>query len=91
MSTTILISVKNECENYRVTVEQAQHAIVSYFGTKYATVDEEMPVVKIDNVEVNNADINTLDGIISVCCDLLVIVNSDSSQVKGKFVFLNKE
>lgn len=88
---TILILVKTECENYRATVEQAQNAIVSYFGTKHATVDEEMPIVKIDNVEVNNADINTLDGIISVCCDLLVIANSDSPQVKGKFIFLTKE
>jgi len=89
--TTILISVTNECENYSAVVKQAQHAIVSYFGNKHATLDDEMPLVKIDNVEVSNADINTIGDIISVCCDLLVIINSDSPQVKGKFIFLNKE
>ena len=89
--TTILISVKTECENYRVNVEQAQNAIVSYFGTKHATADEEMPIVKINDIEVNNADVNIIGNAISVCCDLLVIANSDSPQVKGKFIFLNKE
>lgn len=89
--TTILISVKTECENYRVNVEQAQNTIVSYFGTKHATADEEMPIVKINDIEVNNADVNIISNTISVCCDLLVIANSDSPQVKGKFIFLNKE
>lgn len=89
--TTILISVKNDCGNYSATVEQAQCAIVSYFGTKHAVADDEMPVVKVDNVEVNNADVNALCNAISVCCDLLVVANSDSPQVKGKFIFLTKE
>lgn len=89
--TTILIAVKTACENYPATVKQAQHEIVSYFGTKHATEDEEMPIVKVDNVEVNHADINALSNAVSVCCELLVIVNSDSSQVQGKFIHLNKE
>lgn len=89
--TTILISVKTECENYSAITKQAQSVIVSYFGTKHATVDDEMPVVKVNDIEVNNADINTISDAISVCCDLLVIANSDSPQVRGKFVYLNKE
>lgn len=89
--TTILISAKTECENYSSVVKQAQGIIVSYFGTKHATADDEMPIVKVDNVEVNHVDINDIGNAISVCCDLLVIANSDSPQVRGKFIFLNKE
>ena len=89
--TTILISAKTDCENYSTVVKQAQGVIVSYFGTKHAVADDEMPIVKIDNVDVNHADVNTIGDAISVCCDLLVIANSESAQVKGKFIFLTKE
>lgn len=89
--TSILISVKTECENYPAVVKQAQDVIVSYFGTKHATADEEMPVVKVNDIEVNNADVNIIGNTISVCCDIIAVVNSDSPQVKGKFIFLTKE
>ena len=89
--TAILILVKAECENYSAVVKQAQGEIVSYFGTKHAEADDEMPVVKIENIEVNHADINAIGNAISVCCELLVIVNTESPQVRDKFVYLNKE
>ena len=89
--TAILILVKTECENYSTIVKQAQGEIVSYFGTKHATADDEMPIIKVDNVKVNHVDINNISNAISVCCDLLVIANSDSPQVRGKFIFLTKE
>lgn len=89
--TTILIVAKTECENYSAVVKQAQNVVVSYFGTKYATADEEMPIVKVCDIEVNNADVGIIDNAISVSCDLLVIANSDSPQVRGKFIFLTKE
>ena len=89
--TTILISAKTECENYSSVVKQAQGIIVSYFGTKHAEADAEMPIVKVNDIEVNNADVNIISDTISVCCEILVITNSDSPQVKGKFIFLNKE
>ena len=89
--TTILIVAKTECENYSAVIKQAQSVIASYFGIKHATVDDEMPVVKVNDIEVNNVDINTISDAISICCELFVIINSDSSQVKGKFIFLNKE
>lgn len=89
--TTILISVKTECENYSAVVKQAQGVVMAYFGTKHATADEELPVVKVNDIEVNNADVNTISDTISAYCEILVITNSDSPQVKGKFIFLNKE
>ena len=89
--TTILIVVKTACENYSAIVKQAQDIIVSYFGTKHATADDEMPIVKINDIEVNNTDVGIIDNAISVSCDLLVVANSDSPQVRGKFIFLTKE
>ena len=86
-----MISAKTDCENYPTIVKQAQGVIVSYFGTKHAVADDEMPIVKIDNVDINHADVDTIGDAISAYCDLLVIANSESPQVKGKFIFLTKE
>ena len=91
MITKIIITVPTNCENYKDVVEATKQKIVGYFGSKFAQREEIHPIVTIFNCPVTEEDLQILYDNLFKDVILLVIVSTESKQVKGDFIYLNPE
>ena len=87
----MIITVPTNCENYKDVVETTKQKIVGYFGSKFAQGEEIHPIVTIFNCSVTEEDLHILYNNLLKDVILLVIVSTESKQVKGDFIYLESE
>lgn len=91
MKTKILILLPDTVENYKGVLNSVKVRIVNYFGTKFAEMEELIPVVTIEGCEVSQKDLQELyDGMYKDVA-LIAVVNPNSKQVEGDIITLTKE
>lgn len=91
MTTSIIITLPNDCPDHLGEIKHTQEIIVNYFGNRHAYADENYPTVCLHNCSINEEDLNELYKNSYKGMMLTIIVNNDSKQRQGDFIYLKSE
>ena len=91
MATLITITLPNDCSDHMGEIKNTQKTIVNYFGNHHAYADENYPTVYLNGCSINEADLNELYKNSYKGMILTIIINNDSKQRQGDFIYLKSE